>query len=134
MDRGVNGEAMEQTTHRELEQFIRQTLGCGCPDEVFQRIELERIEASRWRINVGGRLLIETIDCGEADCTVPFVTEQLKAAIRRRDDETFNRFRLVLIEPQDWETLAGLPDTVTGADGRLHLHRIARSELPQALR
>ena len=45
-----------------VETFVRGTLGCGCPDEVFQQVEESALAApeapAAWRIAIGGRLLV----------------------------------------------------------------------------
>ena len=49
---------------KEIKQFVRETLGCTCPDEVLQHIECQAdVNASDdvlldYEINVGNKLLI----------------------------------------------------------------------------
>jgi hypothetical protein len=120
----------------ELERFIRQTLGCGCPDAVFASVTVRRGPLTdtaadpAWWIGVGGRLLIAV--CHHTAGLEPSLDAAVSAGRARRDRDGFNRFRLVI---------AGTPSAAAeslkqrfarhaDADDRLHLHLVAPSELP----
>lgn len=120
----------------ELEGFIRQTLGCGCPDSVFESVTIrsEPLTASSachasW-IEVGGRLLIAV--CRYHANLDGQLAALFDAARARRDRDGFNRFRLVVAgAPVDAAALlerAFAP--LAAADDRLHLHLVAPTELP----
>ena len=121
-----------------LERFVRDTLGCGCPDAVFEHVERSRgplqaggAEAAEW-IGIGGRLLIAVVDRD----AVPGLDTGLAAAcaegLQRRDAGGFNRFRLVVpvVAGLDRAALEQAFDPLGAADERLHLHLVAPEELP----
>jgi hypothetical protein len=112
-----------------LRHFVRDTLGCGCPDEVLAAITAEEMAGPplpRWRLDVGGRLLVWVVDGDRAAADA--VAECLRAGVEERDRLGFNRFRLVVVgsEARATGSLAG--------DDRAHLHLIARDLLPPPLR
>ena len=123
----------------EIKRFVRRELGCSCPDEVFDNIEV--LDAQRefaglpgdYVIGIGHRLLILVINA-QSWQKVAAALEQLCARGRdMRDVQGFRRFRLVVVTP-DTElarrVLAGLFDTFTDTDDRAHLHVIAPQGLP----
>lgn len=120
----------------ELERFIRQTLGCGCPDSVFESVMIhhEPLEASRpdpacW-IEIGGRLLIAV--CRYDAELAGRLAEVFGSARARRDGDGFNRFRLVVADAPAGaaELLDRAFAPLGAADDRLHLHLVAAAELP----
>ena len=48
----------------QIKRFVQETLGCSCPEEVFDKIECDTDASRIWwrRINVGNRLLIYILD------------------------------------------------------------------------
>ena len=48
----------------QIKRFVQETLGCSCPEEVFDKIECKTNVSSTWwkRIDVGNRLLIYILD------------------------------------------------------------------------
>ena len=113
-----------------LRQFIRETLGCSCPDEVLEAIECTPAAAGYplQKLNVGGRLLVYIIDAGEAADLPAAVRAALERGVAERDTGGFNRFRLVLS--------AAHPEQVRGPaeqafaesswhDEKTHLHVLA---------
>ncbi len=127
-----------------VREFARETLGCGCPDEVFDAIEQDTAVTLdtetdtetagglrlKHRFLIGGRLLLylyhiePDIDNG---ARMEGFTSTLRALIEHgravRDQNGYNRFRLVLITTAQ-------PDADSDADGghteRLHTlaHRV----------
>ncbi len=49
----------------EIKHFVRDTLGCTCPEAVFKEIEFQKETGELWerKIHVGGRLLIYILTC-----------------------------------------------------------------------
>ena len=126
-----------------LKFFIRDGLGCGCPDEVFSFIQIKKKpDVFRglpidYLVTIGDRLLVaiclsESLNNGMgAD-----IKESLAAGKQLRDRAGFNRFRLVVasedadsIVPTIQEQFSGL----TGLDDRVHLHVVRPSVLPEFL-
>jgi len=50
-------------TYQEIKRFVQETLGCSCPEEVFNKIDYQKEsdDISGRRINVGDRLFIYII-------------------------------------------------------------------------
>lgn len=120
----------------ELERFIRQTLGCGCPDSVFESVSITRgpvgagaSDQACW-IEVGGRLLIAV--CAYRPGLAARLADLFDAAARRRDSAGFNRFRLVVTDAQGEDRIAlETAFAPLGArDDRLHLHLVAADAVP----
>jgi hypothetical protein len=112
---------MDSTLCNPIERFIRNVLGCQCPDAVFRRI------------SAGDRLLILVLHSDDSDLMHRMLGGLLREGRRLRESRGFNRFRLVIattcagfMEPslmKDFERLEGM-------DERLHLHVIAAERLP----
>lgn len=118
----------------DIELFVRKTLGCTCPDEVFKHIDC-RADFSLpggitldYRINIGDRLLIFVLDIDRFDSVAPVLPLLVSAGIEDRDNAGFNRFRLVL--------LAETPDRLSdkafdifnslSTDEKTHLHIVPK--------
>jgi len=124
----------------DIVSFVREVLGCGCPDEVFRRLDLGRARSSVgepdfWRLLVGERLLIYIVAIPDA-CDL---SRKVKALVTRgladRDHHGYHRFRLVLVSQT-------APSAVTASDAfrkatvgdeRAHLHCLATIDLPPSL-
>jgi hypothetical protein len=114
-----------------LRAFVRETLGCTCPDAVFEAVE--RTEAAtpgsgvpytRWV--VGGRLLIYVARPQSA----PAESAGELAALGRedRDRRGLNRFRLVIASAaceEEAHAIARAFAVVAGQDPKAHLHCVA---------
>ncbi len=124
-----------------IEHFVRGTLGCGCPDEVFQDVVIDRLPAVAGRpaivqLLVGSRLLIHIVAPPE-DAAVSGWIEQLVSSGRAaRDRHGYNRFRLV-IASQVLPAWAGeIRDRfarATVGDEKAHLHFVGIDRLPPGL-
>ena len=121
-----------------IKKFVRQILGCTCPDKVFEQIEdrkvLPSVSPHSRCIIIGGRLLIYIWEIDEAE-------EQFKenffamlaAGRKERDEQGLNRFRAVLAAdamPHRFSSQADLQFSLfAGRDDRMHLHVVSRSVL-----
>ena len=124
-----------------IERFVRGTLGCGCPDEVFQSITIRRLPPGADRppvveLLVGSRLLIHVV-APPADDSATDWLERLAANGRAtRDRHGYNRFRLVVAAPDGVAPAADLAERfarTTVGDDRMHLHVVASDRLPAGL-
>jgi hypothetical protein len=120
-----------------VKEFVVNVLGCGCPEEVFLDIELNKTPDPLgaiplvFEIRVGGRLFI----LGVTDRNILSSDDALAAlvavATKIRDNMKFNRFRLVVIsDDTDCEAIllprfAQLP----GLDDRIHLHVVKKEQI-----
>jgi hypothetical protein len=114
-----------------LRAFIRETLGCTCPDAVFDVVERtrevatpSRVPFTRWVI--GGRLLVYVVAPTDG---FEQIAEELAALGRRdRDARGLNRFRLVLasaLPEADARAAERAFAGAAGEDAKAHLHCVA---------
>jgi hypothetical protein len=116
----------------QLQRFIRDTLGCGCPDSVLEAIApLEGPDALagipvRLALDVGGRLLVLVVSAQTIDGVA--LPAALGEGRELRDARGMNRFRLVL----EGEVAPGLIEALSMPDERVHVHVVAAGEVPAA--
>ena len=126
-----------------LKFFVRDGLGCGCPDKVFSFIQIKKKpDVFRglpvdYLITIGDRLLVgiclsESLDKGiGAD-----IKKSLAAGKQLRDRAGFNRFRLV-VASKDADSIASAIQQqfagLTGLDDKVHLHIVRPSVIPEFL-
>jgi len=121
-----------------LKHLVRSQLGCTCPEQVFERVEVLQSEAclaglpGDCLLGIGNRLLLLVI----SSCGWQQVLLQLEPLSRRgrdlRDRHGYNRFRLVVGTAQVAAAEAALRErwrTLPDQDDRLHLHVIDRAAL-----
>ncbi|GAB4353330.1 MAG: hypothetical protein Kow006_18380 [Gammaproteobacteria bacterium] len=120
-----------------VRDFAQNTLGCGCPEEVFATVQRERRSDPRWgdlqRIDIGKRLLLYLVDL-----PMPVPGEEELVALldrgrRDRDTNGFNRFRLVLFGEMDGKRsgdLNRLAESRFPGDEKVHLHLLHPSAHP----
>jgi hypothetical protein len=122
--------------HDRIKRFVRNTLGCNCPDEVFSSVEhtpgygLKCGTVLRDRIGIRGRLLVYVLeaDFPAANGLLPGV---IKDGVEDRDRGGFSRLRVV-IAARDKGAAEGETSSVSRfelLDGRVHLHIIGAGEL-----
>lgn len=115
-----------------LINFIKNTLGCSCPAEVFERIEytVQTVITNVLirHILVGGRLLIYIWEMDDVDTVKLQLPHLILHGTRERDQRHFNRFRLVLAShvPEKLEKPAQSIFTQVNSDEKVHLHVINR--------
>jgi hypothetical protein len=124
-----------------IEHFVRHSLGCRCPDEVFRAITIDRRPAARGRppqvqLLVGSRLLVHVVSSpldGLASGWLETLVDEGRAL---RDRHGYNRFRLVIAStdtrapPGDLERRF---ERASGSDDRAHLHLLSTDQLPAGL-
>lgn len=125
-----------------LEHFVRGTLGCKCPDEVFESIAVDHVPASagalaHTRLVVGNRLLIYVLTVEPGRRTNSVVSNLTGAGVVERNTRGLNRLRIVVASSQPTQLLedakAGFDDAA-GRDDHTHLHVIAIDQVPAGLR
>lgn len=125
-----------------IERFVRQTLGCQCPDEVFRSITVDAgtapaAEVSFTRLAIGDRLLIYIVESQPGAQIADAVVELARLGRAERDERGYNRFRLVIAaaEPKQLAEAAATRFAArSGADERAHLHVVAATDLPRSVR
>ena len=133
---------MNTILNSSIKHFVRHELGCACPDEVFETIDVQYAPSGfaglpgDCLIVVGTRLLVLLI----VTVRWPEVSRKLESLVNRgrelRDGGSFNRFRIVLATPDPSAAQAALTEQfgdLPSLDDRVHLHIIAADGLPAAL-
>jgi hypothetical protein len=121
-----------------IEHFVRATLGCQCPDEVFRSVSIEPHRTADGaigytRLLVGNRLLIYILDTAAVRVAGGALTDLVARGRRERDERGYNRFRLVIAcdEPASAGTaVQNAFNEAAGNDDRAHLHCLPRALLP----
>lgn len=130
---------MKQTLNLSIKHFVRGELGCACPDEVFETMDVQ-FPPSRFEglpgdclIVIGKRLLVLLISAGHWQDVSGNLEHLVSRGRELRDAEGFNRIRFVVAtadhevaEAVLMEQFAALPSL----DDRIHLHIIAPEGLP----
>ena len=112
--------------------FVRATLGCSCPDEVFDHYQVLRGRSEYGpfvQLIMGDRLLVKIIDMSEQSLIEEAVPEILKNGVEERERRHLNRFRLVIVghlSPEVQKTITELTDKM---DSRVHVHIISPDEM-----
>jgi hypothetical protein len=132
-------DTMDTIMHNAIERFIRDELGCQCPDAVFRRLGVETCPEAfgYWPqgrlISVGGRLLILVLHSDDTGLLHRTLGGLLETGRCLRDARGFNRFRLVIATSSAdtlGPSLRQCFDRSEGRDGRMHLHVIAPEQVP----
>jgi hypothetical protein len=126
------------TDNKAITDFVRKTLGCNCPEEVFQYIDcrtavnIDENIVPAYEINIGNRLLIFAAAIDEVDSLRYVLTKLVRAGINKRDEMKFNRFRLVLLTAPDIDIAeqASAIFSSLAADEKVHLHVINKDDFP----
>ncbi len=113
-------------------EFVKGTLGCACPDEVFEKIEagtsaIAHFAEETTRIVVGERLLIYIVFTQSLSELSANIGDAAVTGKNDRDTNKYNRFRLVVVSDNDpdcsTDVIARFAE-VTGSDEKMHLHFI----------
>jgi hypothetical protein len=123
---------------RGVEPFVRGTLGCQCPDEVFEAIEsgplrVVNLPTGATRLLIGRRLLIYLVHDVSEERAIELVTGLLAHGRAERDAQGYNRLRLVLAAADPHRVLEVARtcfEIEARGDERLHLHVVSRDQLP----
>jgi hypothetical protein len=123
--------AVTSPASSDLQRFVRGTLGCKCPDDVFQSVAIDCRE-DHTRLMIGNRLLIYVVEttAGKA------VSRLVEQGLADRNSQRLNRFRMVIACPEPTPDLASAKAAfaaVAGDDDRAHLHVISADQLPAEL-
>ena len=123
-----------------VKKFAVNVLGCGCPEEVFLSIELEKtpgpvrgIEPS-FEIRIGGRLMIVGVAYEFVRSPEDSLATLVAAGMMAREGERFNRLRIVVVsdDPDCEAILRPRFERIPGLDDRVHLH-VVKKELIEGM-
>ena len=118
----------------EIKRFVQETLGCSCPEDVFNKIDYQKESDGTVgsKVNVGDRLLIYIITVDGKSSIQEVINSALEQGVEERDKKGFNRFRLVLVasRPDDLRSTAEQVFDGSGcADEKTHLHVVNESDV-----
>ena len=118
----------------EIKRFVREVLGCSCPEEVFTEIEYQENDdgVPGRKVRIADRLLIYIITADGKSDIQELVDLALARGIKERDNNGFNRFRLVLVSsrPDELRTMAVSAFNSSGyADEKTHLHVVSEADV-----
>ena len=121
-------------TYPEIKRFVQETLGCSCPEEVFNKIDYEKESDgnSVRKVNVGDRLLIYIITMDGKSNIQEVIDAALEQGVEERDKKRLNRFRLVLVtsHPDELRSSAEHAFDSSGyTDEKTHLHIVNESDV-----
>lgn len=116
--------------NKNLKAFVKNTLGCGCPEKVFEKIDVSKHLAVEYgkeitRIVVGDTLLIYIINPEPSGNFVDSVESIGLAGKNDRDTNNYNRFRLVVSGFEDevqQGKVAGRFSVLFNTDEKMHIH------------
>jgi hypothetical protein len=120
----------------QVKNFVQQTLGCGCPEPVFQSMLIDTFTPAELasvvvtRLLIGQRLLVYLVN---PDNTGPPLSELLATltACGREERERYgyNRLRLVVITEEECHPeLKRSFSELQGEDDRLFLHLLTTGD------
>ena len=126
------------TDNKAIKDFARKTLGCNCPEEVFQYINCRTVVnideniVPAYEINIGNRLLIFAAGIDEVDSLRSVISKLVRAGIKKRDEKKFNRFRLVLLSAGEIDIAQQASEIFSSlvTDEKVHLHVINKDDFP----
>ena len=116
--------------NKKIKVFVKNTLGCGCPEKVFEKIDVSKLltvehEKEIARIVVGDTLLIYIINPEPSDNFVDSVESIGLAGKNDRDTNNYNRFRLVVSGFEDdvqQEKASERFSKSFNTDEKMHIH------------
>jgi hypothetical protein len=133
--------AMTLPDRASIERFVRGTLGCGCPHEVFEHVFIKHLPGVAGRppivqLLVGSRLLIHVVRPPVAEAVNGWVEQLASNGRAARDRHGYNRFRLVIASPTPPAAASEIQQCFARAilgDQKAHLHFVAGGQLPAGL-
>ncbi|MCX5720274.1 MAG: hypothetical protein NT055_10060, partial [Nitrospirae bacterium] len=121
------------TNNEKIKLFVIQTLGCACPEEVFQYIDCQHnIKLNddillHSKINIGNRLLIYVVEMNSPDLIKRKLPILIQTGKKERDSSGFNRFRLAIVTDkvdQIKHVAGSVFENLKYKDEKIHLHII----------
>ena len=120
-------------SHKALKTFIQDTLGCGCPVKVFEKINVDKHRVQGYpggltRIVVGNTLLIYIAHAAEKESWEESVEAIGLAGKVDRDQNKYNRFRLVVAQAGNGFQSDSISDKFSrafGSDAKMHIHFVS---------
>lgn len=123
----------------QVKSFVKCTLGCKCPDEVFERVYCEcNVHLTdqlylHSRIEIGDRLLIYVAEAPNIEFIKLNLPTLVAFGIQERNTKRLNRFRLVLLSPRPRSLSRGAVRLFCSlrTDDKVNLHVICNKDFPR---
>jgi len=116
--------------------LVRNVLQCQCPDAVFDDIRIgcptlysTHSTPSGLEVLVGRRLLVTIVSCSDLQDAETDIHGILEAGRRTRDEQGFNRFRLVVVGVLSAEFRSRMGSLSAALQERVHLHLLDEQDL-----
>ena len=116
-----------------IKEFVRDTLGCTCPEEVF--LHMEYLPDSRpdvKQMTIGNRLLIIIWKTSDTHQITEHLFDMISDSIKQRDQRGLNRVRMV-IAVKDVDTISDIAESIfqghPGKDEKTHVHVVHQREV-----
>ncbi len=126
--------------NRAIKHFVRASLGCACPDQIFEHIRItehaDMFASASTLYEIGGRLFVTVIDPVDWHDITASLDQLVDTGKQYRDQQGYNRFRLVIVTDDD-EAVKNLQSTFDGLpniDEKTHLHVLKPQQLPWNIR
>ena len=119
-----------------IKTFVRERLGCACPDEVFNNIVItdgdRHFDTDTNLYQIGGRLLVAVLMPQDWHQICARLERMVETGKRMRDQHGYNRFRLVIATgDRDADNLLQRAfSDCQNTDDKIHLHVIHPRLLP----
>jgi len=124
------------TSNESIKNFVRNILGCTCPDNVFEQIDDQQVSSNisphTRSITIGGKLLLYIWEVGSPNQLEEGIPAILAAGKEARNELGLNRFRAILVtgDPSTIKSRADLCfSQFSDLDEKMHLHVISRQGL-----
>ena len=127
-------------SNTKIKAFAQETLGCQCPEEVFDSIDCQRdVELSPQilltnKINIGNRLLIYILQTDDINFIKSNLPTIVQFGIKERDSKALNRVRFVIVadKPEEIKPVAeNIFKNLASKDEKIHLHFLNKNEFTQ---
>ena len=120
------------TKNESIRKFVQNTLGCKCPDNVFEQIDdkqvTSKISPHTRSITIGGKLLLYVWEVNNPDQLQEGIPAILATGKKARNELGLNRFRAILVS-EDPSTIKIQADFCVSQfrdiDDKMHLHVVS---------
>jgi hypothetical protein len=113
-------------------RFVRETLGCACPSEVFDHYQVQLLESGHKpfvQMIMGDRLLVRIANVSSLHSLEEEIWDMLSEGLEERERRGLNRFRLVMVETPQSRVKGNFTELAEKAGPRVHLHVISNELL-----
>jgi len=127
---------IETADTQQVKHFVRETLDCACPNEVFEHILIDNhsdiFTITNTIYRIGGRLFVAVLVPADWRDAAKCLGQLIDAGMQYRDQHGFNRFRLVIATREDdaINKLQSAFSSLPHKDEKVHLHVIPAESLP----